>query len=107
MPPAERIGFLEKLERVVLGKNTDMELCSITVNKVNVMDHIKADPNKLYNYMVKLLLSGMVQFYDRIRLFLDSRSVRVVSGHSLHDYLQTSLWFDFGSEAVLQTRFIG
>lgn len=34
----------------MLEKNTDFSLVSITADKRNVADHIRRDPNKLYNY---------------------------------------------------------
>jgi hypothetical protein len=50
----------------------------------------------------RLLLPTMARC-QRITLVPDPRAVKVKSGNSLHDYLQTQLWFELGSTTVLAT----
>lgn len=79
--------------RVLCDRNPDIRLRAITVKKTNVQEHIANDSNKLYNYMIRLMLLDFMAKYDRVTLVPDPRSIKVKSGNSLTDYLQTELWF--------------
>lgn len=81
-----------------LGDN--LLLMSITVKKENVLPHIRKEPNKLYNYMMNCLLCEEMAKKAIVTLIPDPRSIKVESGNSMHDYLQTQLWF--GSNAATQ-----
>lgn len=90
-------------ERVLFAKQAaalrdkfphDIRYISITVKKENVQQHIRNDANKLYNYMISLSLINEMARHDAITFVPDPRSVKVESGNSLHDYLQTQLWFE-------------
>jgi hypothetical protein len=72
-------------------------------DKRNVLAHIRQDANKLYNYMVKIMLLEHMAKHDRITFVPDPRSLKVESGNSLHDYLQTELWFSAGATTRLET----
>jgi hypothetical protein len=74
-------------------KHRDIFLHGIVVQKVNVMEHIRKDSNKLYNYMIRLSLLDRMAGHDVVTMVPDPRSIKVASGNSLHDYLQTELWF--------------
>lgn len=74
-------------------KHSEIILHAIVVQKANVLAHIRSDGNKLYNYMIKLALLDRMAKYDVVTMVPDPRSIRVKSGNSLHDYLQTELWF--------------
>ena len=56
--------------------------------------HIRNDPNKLYNYMIHLSLIDDLAKHPTINFIPDPRSIKVNSGNSLIDYLQTALWFE-------------
>jgi len=77
----------------LLTKHTDIQLLSITVKKANVEPHIKADQNKLYNYMIGLALIDEICSENTVTLIPDPRTIKIKSGNSLLDYLQISLWF--------------
>ena len=66
----------------MLEKNTDFSLVSITADKRNVADHIRRDPNKLYNHMIQMALLKHVAQYDEVNLIRDNRTVKVASGNS-------------------------
>lgn len=68
------------------------------------MDHIRSDKNKLYNYMISLSLLNEMSKHDDVVFVPDPRSVKVESGNSLHDYLQTQLWFEKKSKTILRTQ---
>ena len=102
MTDDERIEFAESA-RKLCDKRGEIFLHAITVKKQNVQDHIRADSNKLYNYMIRLLLLDRLATYDRVVLVPDPRSIKVKSGNSLHDYLLTELWFTKGARTTLQT----
>ena len=61
------------------------------------------DANKLYNYMVKLLLLDRMAQHDYVNFVPDPRSIKVESGNSLHDYLQTELWLEKNAKTKLET----
>ena len=53
--------------------------------------------------MIKLMLSQKIAAHDKVYLNVDQRSIKVESGRSLHDYLQTTVWFEHGAQTVLET----
>ena len=57
MSAAERREFSESAAKMCV-KHPDIELHCITVQKQNVLQHIRNDSNKLYNYMIGLMLTG-------------------------------------------------
>jgi Protein of unknown function (DUF3800) len=103
MNQTERQGFAKAVP-ALCAKHPDIHLRSITVRKVNVEAHIRNDPNKLYNYMIRLLLLECMAVEDHVTLVPDPRSIKVKSGNSLHDYLQTELWFTKKAKTILETR---
>lgn len=53
--------------------------------------------------MVKLLLLEQMAKHERVTFIPDPRSLKVESGNSLHDYLQTELWFSAGTQTLIET----
>jgi hypothetical protein len=92
MDSDERSEFA-RLAKAMIDKHPDIHLRTITVKKQNVMQHIRADSNKLYNYMIGLCLLELMAQHDQVTMVPDPRSLKVQSGNSLHDYLQVDLWF--------------
>lgn len=74
---------------------------AITVMKENVREHIRSDPNKLYNYMINLCILDLIGDEEIVYFTPDPRSIKVTSGDSMIDYLQTQLWFEKKVEAKL------
>jgi hypothetical protein len=97
-----RTDFAKSAAKLV-ATDPDIKLYAIVVDKQNVLPHIRQDPNKLYNYMVKLLLIEVMARHDHISFIPDPRSLKVGSGNSLHDYLQTELWFVHNALTRLET----
>lgn len=85
--------FAEKVRQLV-SMNPDIMVGSITVNKSKVRQHIRQDANKLYNYMIRLAVLPVVNGHPLVNLIRDNKTIKVKSGNSLIDYLQTVLWFD-------------
>ena len=85
-----------------LEKNDDCKCGTITVKKENVLEHIRNDGNKLYNYMLNLVLVHKIKDADNVNLVRDNRSIKVQSGNSLIDYLQTQIWFEQNGKALLK-----
>lgn len=92
MDQQQRVDFSTSAKSMCV-KRPDIAISSIVVKKENVLGHVRKDANKLYNYMIKLLLLDLMAAYDVVTLIPDPRSIKVQSGNSLHDYLQTELWF--------------
>lgn len=103
MDADERLAFAERAKDLVLNHSEHIKLHVIAVNKQNVAQHIRADENKLYNYMIRLLLPDELAKYDKVHLNPDARAIKVASGNSLHDYLQTELWFTSNVKTELNT----
>lgn len=102
MDSDERKSFAS-LAKKLIENHRDIIYSAITVKKENVRQNIRQDQNKLYNYMIRLLLARKMAKFERVIFIPDERSVKVASGNSLHDYLQTTLWFDLNAKTVLQT----
>jgi hypothetical protein len=88
----------------LLNKHSQLKIFSITVKKQNVKKHIREDPNKLYNYMIGLVLPQKIRRLKSISFIPDERSIKVKSGNSLSDYLQIKLWFDLKSKTIIENN---
>ena len=99
----QRTLFAEKAAQLKQRFPQVISYFSITVNKQKVSSHIRQDPNKLYNYMINLLITQKMSLHDKVTLIPDPRSIKVESGRSLHDYLQTQLWFEHKAKTILTT----
>jgi len=97
----DKIYIAERTVKL-LEKHPDIKIMAITVNKRKVKKHIRNDPNKLYNYMISLVLPKKIKQQKIITLIPDERSIKVASGNSLIDYLQIKLWFELNSETVIE-----
>lgn len=97
----ERTEFA-KAARSLCLTNQDIQIHAITVRKENVQQHIRADGNKLYNYMIRLSLLGVMRRHDEVHVIPDPRSIKVESGNSLADYLQTLLWMHLQCKTILK-----
>jgi hypothetical protein len=104
MNAAERLYFAESARKLFLENDGEIKFLSITVRKERVQNHIRQDANKLYNYMIGLSLLDEMSAHDRVSFVPDPRSVKVESGNSLHDYLQTKLWCELNSSCVINTQ---
>jgi hypothetical protein len=92
MGPTERAAFATAALKMC-NDHPDIHLHAITVKKERVEEHVRADENKLYNYMIRLCVLDCMATQDEVTLIPDPRSIKVESGRSLHDYLQIELWF--------------
>lgn len=80
-----------------------VKLYAISVRKENVREHLRSDPNLLYNYMLRLLLLEEMSRHDEVLMKPDPRTIKVQSGNSQHEYLQTTLWYELGATTRLHT----
>jgi hypothetical protein len=97
----QKIEFAKKLVGM-MEAGPEIKIDCIVVKKENVLSHITADSNKLYNYMCKLVVIDYVQNETEFEFIPDKRTIKVESGNSLSDYLQTVLWFETTSRAKLK-----
>lgn len=102
MKHSARKNFTEKAKKLA-NQSPDIGYHSITVKKENVQTHIRQDGNKIYNYMTKLLLAHEMAKFDFVSFMPDPKSIKVESGNSLHDYLQTHLWFELRAKTTIET----
>lgn len=103
MTPEERSEFSRLAAKLCASNAGSIQYVSITAKKENVMAHIRQDPNKLYNYMIGMLLLDHMARADQVIFLPDDRSIKVQSGNSLHDYLQTKLWMEREVQTELRT----
>lgn len=96
----EEIKLAQKTVEMI-NRHPEIKILTITVNKKNVKDHIRRDPNKLYNYMISLCILEHIINQPRIIFIPDPRSIKVESGNSLVDYLQIKLWFEHNSQTQI------
>jgi hypothetical protein len=96
----EKEFFLRKAIQL-LKDQTSVKVSIITVKKENVQSHIRDDSNKLYNYMVNFAVLDLIKSYPIVNFIPDPRSIKVASGNSLIDYLQTKLWFELNARTTL------
>lgn len=104
MSTDERVWFARKAKELQAQHPADIHYISITVKKENVQAHIRTDPNKLYNFMISLSLLNEMSKHSEVIFVPDPRSIKVESGNSLHDYLQTQLWFEKQTTTKLITQ---
>lgn len=104
MSVAERVWFAKQAAALRTKYPDDIRYISITVKKENVRGHIRSDANKLYNYMISLSLLNEMARHNSVTFVPDPRSIRVESGNSLHDHLQTQLWFEKQTATMLFTQ---
>ena len=97
----KEVFFAGKVVKL-LSKYPQIKVLAITVNKRKVKPHIRQDPNKLYNYMIGLVLLDKIKRQSRVSFIPDERSIKVASGNSLSEYLQVKLWFELNSKTVLE-----
>ena len=96
--------FIAKKVVNLLTNHPSIEAFAITAYKKKVADHIRRDANKLYNYMISLVLLDRIKDKPNITFIPDERSIKVQSGNSLVDYLQTKLMFDFDSKTIMKNN---
>jgi predicted DNA-binding protein YlxM (UPF0122 family) len=90
--PSQRLEFAQDA-KALCDAHPEIAIHAIVVKKQNVQQHIQQDANKLYNYMIKLSLIKKMAKHQVVTLMPDQRSIKVRSGNSMWDYLQTELWF--------------
>ncbi len=96
--------FANKINKL-LQEHNDIKIFVITVRKENVLLHIRQDANKLYNYMIKLVLLNEIKKMPVVTLIPDPRSIKVESKNSLIDYLQIALWFEESSTTIIKQSY--
>lgn len=89
----ERFSFAMEAKQLS-ESNESIKYFSITAYKPNVPEYIRKDPNKLYNYLIRVLLLDEMSKHDLINFYPDPRNVKITSGDCLNDYLQTELFFN-------------
>jgi len=91
----QKWGFMKERQKDAFSKecikfaqkHNDISYHSITVYKPRVQFHIRKDANKLYNYMIGLMLIRELEKFEIVNFIPDPRSIKVQSGNSLSDYI--------------------
>jgi len=90
----ETIKMLEKYPHFVLG--------TTTVKKENVPMPIRQDSNLLYNFMIGQCIFDHIDSHQTCKLTRDNRTVKMLSGSSCIDYLQTMLFLHLEKQTILK-----
>ena len=98
---SRKLEFCMAMNQLLI-REPSIKIDCIVAKKENVQPHIRTDPNKLYNSMCKLVMIDHVKLVPDFDFIPDKRSVKVESGNSLSDYLQTVLWFECGASTVIR-----
>jgi len=99
----EKLLFAERVVDFKI-KSPFIQIFSMTAKKRNVMQHLRADPNLLYNYMTKLLFAGRIPPSGHLYFTPDPRTIKLKSGYELHTYLKGVIWYEYNSKAVLTLK---
>lgn len=102
MPLPARASFA-KTAANMLASHPEIKCRAIVCRKELMREAIRRDPNKLYNFMIRKLLVEVMAQHDEVTFIPDHRSIKLESGNSLHDYLETSLLFDLQADTRLTT----
>jgi hypothetical protein len=97
---SQKLEFCAAVNKM-LKANSAIKIDCIVAKKENVQPHIRADANKLYNYMCRLVMIEYVRHVSECEFIPDKRSIKVESGNSLSDYLQIHLWFECNVATVI------
>jgi len=100
MPEASREAFARSASKLALT-HADIEYRAIVVAKDRVQPSLRSDPNKLYNWMLKLLLLDKLAQHEHVTLIPDPRSIKVANGKMLDHYLEMAL-YEKGSATQLE-----
>lgn len=100
MTAAARETFAKSASKLAL-QHDNIEYRAIVVSKEMVNPSLRADSNKLYNYMLKLLLLEKMKHHKEVTLIPDPRSVKVENGKMLDHYLAMAL-YEEGSDTKLE-----
>ncbi|AVQ08006.1 TPA: DUF3800 domain-containing protein [Xanthomonas vasicola pv. zeae] len=104
-PKKSRLHFAQ--EALQLSNNcSNVQYYAIVVKKEKVATHLRDDGNKLYNYMIKLMLVDEMAKHAKVNFIPDPRSIKVESGNSMHDYLSIWLGFELRVATTLITQTI-
>lgn len=70
----DKLYFSNKVV-TLLKRNPRIKIFAITVDKRRVKAHIREDPNKLYNYMISLVLPEKIRRYSEVNFIPDKNSI--------------------------------
>lgn len=88
----------------LIKRNPDISIHSMTVFKPKVTQSMQRDCNLLYNFMMKLCMLDKIDALPKVILLRDNKSVKVASGNSLIEYLQTVLTFEMNSITEIEDK---
>lgn len=91
MPCSSRETFAKAAGKFSL-KHAGVEYRAIVVCKNRVKPELRSDSNKLYNWMLKLLLLDKIAQHSHVTLIPDPRTVKVANGRMLDHYMEMMLY---------------
>lgn len=89
--------------------NRDFTVSFIVADLNNTFENLKKDKNRLYNFLLKILLDKIITIKDKntkINVLLDSHSIKVKSGNSFTDYINLVFNYDYNFNMDFNIRYI-
>lgn len=82
-------SYVKKLILKKIASNKSARIIYIVADKKYIEDKMFEDKNRLYNYLLKLLLDNYSFFFknNKVHLLLDNKTVKVNSLNSFEDYI--------------------
>jgi len=101
MTAKARNTFADATANLLKKHSPHMRCMAIVVRKAGVIERRREDPNLLYNFMTKKLLLDEMSQHRTVYLAPDARSIKVESGNTFKDYLQTELLYTAEADTTL------
>lgn len=107
LPNALRRIFVEQVH----NNNCDVVYCSMTINNQQINQNLKKNPNRTFNYFIKVMLtylwkSNILQSNEDLTLVLDNRNVRTGSKYELEGYLYTTFIIEQEIFSNIKTEYV-
>lgn len=102
MPLPARASFARTAANL-FQSHPEIQCRAIVCRKDQAREAVRRDPNKLYNFMIRKMLIDVMAQHPLVNFIPDHRSIKLESGNSLHDFLETSLLFDLQADTRLET----
>ncbi|MEK6788218.1 MAG: DUF3800 domain-containing protein [Pseudomonadota bacterium] len=104
MTAKARQTFAEATANMLRKHSPHIRCMAIVARKEGVIERRREDSNLLYNFMTKKLLLDEMSHHRIVYLAPDVRSIKVESGNTFKDYLQTELLYTANADTTLHCR---
>ncbi|WP_308780053.1 DUF3800 domain-containing protein [uncultured Clostridium sp.] len=95
----------EIIYKSVLDK--DFQIAYIAADKYWINENLFENKNRLYNYLLKLLLDNYKNFFENnsIKLVLDNKTIKVESLNSFEDYINIHINYELNLNSIIKVEY--